>query len=108
MCKEFQPDEWSDSEDEGAAAKDPTLRIRALEEKLALVKQDFADYRSLISQKLNVPALLDAVIDQDSDHPPVKTRDDDTHYFESYGENGLWIRINTARLSFPHQISTLS
>jgi protein arginine N-methyltransferase 3 len=58
-----------------------------LERKLALVKQEFADYRSLISQKLNA-TLLDGIADLGSNHVPTPARDDDTHYFESYGENG--------------------
>jgi protein arginine N-methyltransferase 3 len=108
MCIEFPGDEWSDSEDEGTTTKDSARRIQALEQKLALVKQDFADYHSLIGQKLNVPALLDAVTDQDSEHPFATARDDDTHYFESYDENGMWFIGSTARLSFSHQIYTLS
>lgn len=50
--------------------------------KLAAVKQDFADYRSLISQK------LDATIDLGSNDAYGPARDNDTHYFQSYGENG--------------------
>jgi type I protein arginine methyltransferase len=56
--------------------------------KLALVKQNFADYHSLISQKLNVSTLADATVDPDADHAHVPAHDDDTHYFQSYDENG--------------------
>jgi protein arginine N-methyltransferase 3 len=55
--------------------------------KLARVKQDFVDYRSLISQKLDLANLLDATADPESNHAS-PARDDDTHYFQSYGENG--------------------
>ena len=88
---EFQEESWSDSEDESETKKDPIRRIQALEKKLALVKQDFADYRSLISQNVTVANLLDATADSDPNHPAaaaVSARDDDTHYFQSYGENG--------------------
>jgi protein arginine N-methyltransferase 3 len=56
--------------------------------KLAGVKQDFVDYRSLISQKLDIANLLDTTADPESNHASAPARDDDTHYFQSYGENG--------------------
>ncbi|KAF8230032.1 arginine N-methyltransferase 3 [Tricholoma matsutake] len=80
---QFQANEWSDSEDADETTKDPARRIQALEMKLAAVKQDFADYRSLISQK------LDATIDLGSNDAYGPARDNDTHYFQSYGENDI-------------------
>lgn len=51
------------------------------------MEQDFADYRSLISQKLKA-TLLGGTADPGSNYASTPAHDDDTHYFQSYGENG--------------------
>ncbi|KAJ7595054.1 S-adenosyl-L-methionine-dependent methyltransferase [Mycena floridula] len=75
---QYQPDDWSDDEDESEST-DPLKRIKVLEKKLA----QFADYRALLGQRLNLLNLVDEPVAS----PAV--RDDDSHYFESYGENDI-------------------
>lgn len=81
---EVSPDGWSDSDEEDAQIVDPPKRIRTLERKLAQAKQDFVDYRALITQKMD---LLDVPSEAAAGQTPA-ARDDDTHYFKSYAENG--------------------
>jgi type I protein arginine methyltransferase len=61
-------------------------RIRALEKKLADAKQDLTDYRTFVGEQLNRSLLTEVTDDSSSILTPA--RDDDSHYFESYGENG--------------------
>jgi protein arginine N-methyltransferase 3 len=63
-------------------------RIRALEKRLADAKQDLADYRAFVGERLDLSLLTEAIDDATSG--PVPPRDDDSHYFESYGENGKY------------------
>ena len=95
FLSEFQPDDdWSDSdEEEQSASKDVSTdlpsavrRIRALEKKLADAKQDLADYRTFVGEQFNRSLLTDVTDDSSSSLTPA--RDDDSHYFESYGDNG--------------------
>jgi len=93
---EFQPDdEWSESEDGESTSKDAvtdlpsaTRRIRALEKRLADAKQDQADYRKFVGERLNLSRLTDAI--DDSSSGAALPRDDDSHYFESYNDNGKY------------------
>ena len=93
---EFQPDdEWSESEDGESTSKDAladlptaTRRIRRLEKKLADAKQDLVDYRAFVGERLNLSRLTQGI--DDSSPGPAPPRDDDSHYFESYGENGKY------------------
>lgn len=88
---EIQSNDWSDSED-GDASGDPQdlttalRRIKTLENNLAKAKRDFAEYRNFVSDKLDIARLAEAVSTPPSNVPA--PRDDDTHYFESYGGNG--------------------
>ena len=89
------PDSWSDSED-GSKALAPsdlvsaTRRIAALETKLAAAKEDLAEYRSLVNQRADIALIREAI---DVPGEPVSSkRDDDSHYFDSYGVNGGSIR----------------
>ncbi|KAF7964712.1 hypothetical protein HWV62_3685 [Athelia sp. TMB] len=92
---QFQPDdEWSDSDEEAGKAGPPAsdlraanIRIRALEKKLADAKRDLVDYRGFIGERLNLASLSEAIKESDSILRPA--RDDDSHYFESYGENDI-------------------
>ncbi|KAK0244548.1 S-adenosyl-L-methionine-dependent methyltransferase [Armillaria nabsnona] len=79
---QLQADDWSDSDDEDTS--DPSRRILALEKKLARTQQDFHEYRTLISKKMG----LSSLVDEPSTSEP-RPRDDDTHYFESYGANDI-------------------
>ena len=91
-------DSWSDSED-GSKVLAPsdlvsaTRRIAALETKLAAAKEELADYRSLVNQRVDIALIREAI---DTPGEPVagpSRRDDDSHYFDSYGVNGKSIRI---------------
>jgi protein arginine N-methyltransferase 3 len=65
-----------------------TRRIRALEKRLTDAKQDLADYREFVGERLNLSHLTDAT--DDSGSIAALPRDDDSHYFESYNENGKY------------------
>ncbi|KAJ7162891.1 protein arginine N-methyltransferase [Mycena filopes] len=85
---QVQADDWSDSDAEETT--DPKKRINTLEKRLAAAKQDMADYRALVSKQLDIPNLLAAV----NEPGPIAgsapaARDDDSHYFQSYGENDI-------------------
>jgi protein arginine N-methyltransferase 3 len=93
-------DSWSDSED-GSNVVAPsdlasaTRRIAALETKLAAAKQDLAEYRSLVNQRADIALIREAI---DAPGEPVASSskpDDDSHYFNSYGENGRSIQISS-------------
>ncbi|KAF7292107.1 Protein arginine N-methyltransferase [Mycena indigotica] len=82
---------WSDSESEGPTAS-AEKRVAQLEKKLAVAKQEFADYRSLVGRQLGGDfAALRAAFDEPG--PSKKdlkaATDDDSHYFDSYGENDI-------------------
>ncbi|ESK84801.1 protein arginine n-methyltransferase 3 [Moniliophthora roreri MCA 2997] len=81
---QLQSGDWSDSEDESTNS-DPEKRIRALEQKLAQAREEFNAYRALISQRLN---LIEAASDERAE-AEAKSRDDDSHYFDSYGANDI-------------------
>jgi type I protein arginine methyltransferase len=100
-------DDWSDSED-GPSSSAPldiataTRRIAKLESKLAGAKEELAHYRSLINQRVDIARIREAI-----DEPvasPTK-RDDDTHYFESYEENG---RTTTRNPVISYNLSVIS
>ncbi|KAF8272591.1 S-adenosyl-L-methionine-dependent methyltransferase [Lactarius quietus] len=87
-------DSWSDSED-GSKVLAPsdlisaTRRIAALEKKLAAAKEDLAEYRSMVNQRADIALIREAI---DAPGEPVASsskRDDDSHYFDSYGENDV-------------------
>lgn len=91
---ESQSGDWSDEEDVGTASGatpgdlDSALRrLRALEADLNKAKQDLVDYRQFVTKSLDVERLADAVATSTAD-PVVPKRDDDSHYFTSYGSNG--------------------
>ncbi len=73
-------DAWSD-EDEPLRA-DPQSRIALLEKNLSLANQKIADYRENLMRRIG---LTDGSDDASN---PVPVRDDDTHYFRSYADNG--------------------
>lgn len=91
-------DSWSDSEDgsKGVAPSNlasATRRIVALETGLAAAKEDLAKILSLVNQRADIALIREAI---DAPGEPVASSsrsDDDSHYFNSYGENGRSIRI---------------
>lgn len=84
-------DDWSDDDEPDAGPSssqiDPSRRIALLERKLQQAKQDLADYKALVSQRLDLSRLQDAMTEP-SGSSKVVERDDDSHYFQSYGQNG--------------------
>ena len=68
-----------------------TRRIRALEKRLADAKQDLADYRTFVGERLNLSHLTEAT--DDSSSGSMLPRDDDSHYFDSYNENGKYSSV---------------
>ena len=90
------PDSWSDGEDDSEvlAPSDlvsATKRIAALETKLTAAKEDLAEYRLLVNQRVDIALIREAI---DAPGEPVSSVcDDDSHYFDSYGQNGGSIRI---------------
>ncbi|KAJ7465038.1 protein arginine N-methyltransferase [Mycena latifolia] len=82
---QVQPDDWSDSDDETA---DPTKRIKALEKHLAAAKQDLADYRAMVGRQLDMSGLV-AAVNEPGPVAGTPSRDDDSHYFQSYEANDI-------------------
>jgi protein arginine N-methyltransferase 3 len=80
-----QSDDWSDSDAEGGCP-DTNHRIQILEKKLAAATQNLADYRNFISERFQVSPLIEAINESSTTKAP--SRDDDSHYFRSYDENG--------------------
>ncbi len=104
---ETATDDWSDSEDEAATAPDSssqtldlekaTKRIKLLEKKLQQAKQEFVDYRKFVGNRLNLAGLAEALKEHpeaSSTHVSAPLRDDDSHYFQSYGENGTYLKMS--------------
>ena len=92
---ESQSGDWSDEEDVGTSSKAPPKdlesalhRIKALEANLKKTKRDLADYREFVTKSLDVEKLAEAVASTSTADPIVPKRDDDSHYFTSYGSNG--------------------
>lgn len=110
---EIEPDDWSDSdEDEEFEKPEPpkdlpsaTRRIQALQRKLEQAKKDLLYYRQFVSERLNLAGLTDEVKKSDasssSTHVAVPLRDDDSHYFQSYAENGMHALPMTVIPPFP-------
>jgi len=73
----------TDSEDEDPDITDPDKRIKILERKLVRAQQGFIDYQALVVEKLDQTRDSHKIQED-----PRSTRDDDTHYFESYEAHG--------------------
>lgn len=81
---------WSDSDaEEDTSDTDPARKIKILEKKLALAHQSLGDYRALVAEKLNLTKAVESIDDSPPNREALPARDDDTHYFESYGANGM-------------------
>ncbi|EPT00251.1 hypothetical protein FOMPIDRAFT_1023851 [Fomitopsis schrenkii] len=91
--------DWSSSDEDepsGSAQTDLEVanrRIRALERKLQKAQQDLNDYRAFVGERLGrsrlVAALEEPPASASSTHIAAPLRDDDSHYFQSYGENDI-------------------
>ncbi|KAI0783458.1 protein arginine N-methyltransferase [Abortiporus biennis] len=89
--------DWSDEEDEGINTNQNPIdlttanrRIKNFEEKLEQARKDMKDYRDFVSKRLNLAGLAEALHEPSSStHIATPLRDDDSHYFQSYGENDI-------------------
>ena len=85
------PGAWSDSDDDGIPASSnltsAKLHIKALESKLKQAKRDLIDYKAFVSRRLDIGRLKD-VLDEPTPTAAPSTRDNDSHYFDSYDDNG--------------------
>ncbi|KAF9646710.1 protein arginine N-methyltransferase [Thelephora ganbajun] len=91
-----QSGDWSDEEgvgtSSGVAPKDLESafhRIRVLEASLKKAKQDLSDYREFVTSSLDVKKLTEEVASTSTEDHLVPKRDDDFHYFTSYGSNEI-------------------
>ena len=98
---ELQTDDWTDTDGEPSNSVQRDTRvdlssdlgllhahreIRLLKERLASTQGELQDYRKLVRTQLETPALAELKEDILLESPK---RDDDTHYFKSYGGNGV-------------------
>ncbi|KAI0036261.1 S-adenosyl-L-methionine-dependent methyltransferase [Vararia minispora EC-137] len=84
-------DAWSDDDEDDAAAE-PTRRIRALEAQLAATQRELESLALIARTRLGVRSDDGPSTGGDDAEPEacaVPQRDDDTHYFESYGANEI-------------------
>jgi len=75
----------TDSEDEDPDITDPEKRIKILERKLVRAQQGLIDYQALVVEKFDQTRDSHKIQEDPCSKP---TRDDDTHYFESYEAHG--------------------
>jgi len=90
-------DDWSDDEDFFDANEPPSppsdlptalRRIDLLEKKLAQAQQDMSEYRTLVRSQFDARRLAEIVNEPGPSSTEPIPRDDDSHYFSSYSENG--------------------
>ncbi|CAL1713691.1 unnamed protein product [Somion occarium] len=78
---------WPQSPLDLAAAK---RQIKRLKQQLQRTKQDMIEYRAFVSERLNFTSVAESLkepVPSSSIHVAAPLRDDDSHYFQSYGEN---------------------
>jgi len=103
----LQTDDWTDTDEEPShsAQKDENSshdlshaqrEIRLLKERLANAHNELQEYQKLVRTQLDVSTTLDALKDDTPLEPP--KRDDDTHYFESYGGSGASSSVTKSTL----------
>jgi len=97
LCIEYTPptDAWSDDSDADLDDSSPSARIRFLEMRLAQVQRDFKEYRGMVRDRMNLREVFDEAKELEDSKDKVEDkrkekRDDDSHYFESYGYNGAF------------------
>ncbi|OCH89934.1 S-adenosyl-L-methionine-dependent methyltransferase [Obba rivulosa] len=86
--------DWSDESDdelpEAADLPGAVRRVCVLEKRLQKAQQALSDYRAFVGDRLNLAGLADSLREEGSSgQDGTSRRDDDTHYFESYGENDI-------------------
>lgn len=91
-------DDWSDDDDERPSAEygsdlpsdlpSALSYIQILEKKLSRAQNDLSDYRKLVTQNLDISSIAE-IINDPGPSASEAPRDDDTHYFRSYGYNGM-------------------
>lgn len=96
-------DDWSD-DDNGPSAEygssppldlpSALIRIGNLEKKLYQAQNDLSDYKRLVTQNLDISSITEIINDPGSSVSEAP-RDDDTHYFQSYGYNGMYHFVDT-------------
>lgn len=91
-------DDWSDDE---VDVLDPSKKIRALEEEIADAQQNLLDCRQFVQQRLG----LSAIEETGPSNTTELDHDNDTHYFNSYAENGTFYPPTTMVL-IPDNSST--
>lgn len=104
--------DWSDEDGADSAAnrkpEDKDQEIRKLTEKLDQARRDLADFRQLVERRFSSSEITEAAREDvaSSANPLASTtkavtpkRDDDTHYFLSYGDNGELCLINSLFLA---------
>ncbi|KAK7462145.1 hypothetical protein VKT23_007748 [Stygiomarasmius scandens] len=87
-------DTWSDDSDADLDDSSPSARIRFLEMRLAQVQRDFKEYRGMVRDRMNLREVFDEAKELEDSKDKVEDkrkekRDDDSHYFESYGYNDI-------------------
>ena len=94
QCIESLSVDWSEDEDADASGAPPQnlgsalRKIKLLEKSLKKAKQNLVDYRQFVTKSLDVEGLAERVASTSVQDPIVPKRDDDSHYFTSYGSNG--------------------
>lgn len=94
---ELEMDDWSDDEDLSSTDQRPAppadlpsalRQMQLLERKLAQAHRDMAEYRSLVGQQFDAGRFAEIINEPVPSSAGPLPRDDDTHYFSSYCENG--------------------
>lgn len=95
LLPEYDFDNWSDSDDDqklySQLPQDPHLlqeQLVDLTRKLKLSNQALEGYREMMGKHLGSTKILGSTPEESGSKPGGPTRDDDTHYFRSYSENG--------------------
>ena len=98
---ELPADDWSDEEVEPTLQPPTDLesakrQIKRLQQQLLQSQKDLGDYRTFVSERLNLASLAEALKEPESStHAAQPLRDDDSHYFQSYGDNGPFLKTDS-------------
>lgn len=63
-------------------------KIKYLETRIKEANQKLVDYREFVAKRLDMEKLTETIATASTVDPIVAKRDDDSHYFTSYGSNG--------------------
>ena len=103
---ELPADDWSDEEVEPTPQPPTDLesakrQIKRLQQQLVQSQKDLGDYRTFVSERLNLASLAEALKEPESStHAAQPLRDDDSHYFQSYGDNGPFLNLMPSSTNF--------